>query len=207
MDYIEAESFVSDRFSNGGDAMIRLQPSSALKLIGVLGLFFLTTAVRARAQETEIRLDQVPKKVIDAAKDKFPGAIHRGASKETEEGQTLYEMAITYKAHRMDVSFKEDGTLVLVETELRETEVPSLVLRAVKDKYPGGKIKLVESVKKGPKVKTEVDYYEFHLTTADKKSAEVEVDAKGTILKTEESKGKEKDEDQSKARAPRTAVR
>jgi hypothetical protein len=33
--------------------------------------------------------------------------------------------------------------------------------------YPGAKISLVESVKKGPEVKKEADYYEFHLTTSE----------------------------------------
>jgi hypothetical protein len=126
--------------------------------------------------------------VIDATKDKFPGAEHRSAAKETEDGKTVYEMSITYKDHKMDVTFKEDGTLVLIETELRESEIPAAVRSAVKDKYPGAKIDVVESVKKGPRVKTEVDYYEFHLTSVDKKSIEAEVDPNGKILKTEEGK-------------------
>jgi len=102
---------------------------------------------------------------------------------------------MTHDERNMDVTFQEDGTLVLVETQVPENEVPAAVSNAVKGKYPGAKIKLVESVKKGPKVKKVADYYEFHLTTADKKSAEVEVDPKGKILKTEEKQGKGKDED------------
>ena len=51
---------------------------------------------------------------------------------------------------------------------------------------------------KGPELKTQADYYEVHLTTADKKSAEVEVDARGKILKTEEKKANEKEEDEDK---------
>jgi hypothetical protein len=86
----------------------------------------------------------------------------------------------------MDVSFEPNGTLVLVETEVPETELPAAVSKAVKAKYPGAKVDLAESVKKGPEVKTDVDYYELHLTTADKKSVEVEVDGKGKILKSEE---------------------
>src|SRR5262249_39670077 len=145
-----------------------------------------------------IKLDEVPKAVMDSAKDKFPGAEMRGASKETEDGKTVIELSMTHEDHKMDVTFREDGTLVLVETEVPEKVVPEAVTQAVKDKYPGAKVDLVESVKKGPKVKKEVDYYEFHLTTADKKSAEVEVDSKGKILKTEEKKGKDKDEDKDK---------
>jgi uncharacterized membrane protein YkoI len=135
---------------------------------------------------------------MDSAKAKFPGAEHRGASTETEEGKTVYEIAMTHEGHKMDVTFEADGTLVLVETEVPEADLPEVVLKVAKDKYPGAKIDLAESVKKGPKVKKEVDYYEFHLTTADNKSAELEVDSKGKILKTEEKKAKEKDEDKEK---------
>jgi uncharacterized membrane protein YkoI len=152
----------------------------------------------SRAQESEIKLDEVPKPVMDSANAKFPGAKMREASKETEQGKTVYELSMTHENRKMDVTFEADGTLVLVETEVEEKDLPAAVLGAVKDKYPGSKIQLVESVKKGPEVKNEVDYYEFHLTTADKKSAEVEVDTTGKILKTEEKKTKEKDDEKKK---------
>jgi uncharacterized membrane protein YkoI len=161
---------------------------------GFLGLFGLASC--ARAQEEKIKLDQVPKAVMDSAKDKFPGAEMREASKETEDGKTVFELSMTHEEHKMDVTFGADGTLVLVETEVSEKDLPEAVMQAVKDKYPGAKIDLVESVKKGPKVKKEVDYYEFHLKTADNKSAEVEVDSKGKILNNEQRK--EKDEDKEK---------
>jgi hypothetical protein len=99
-----------------------------------------------------------------------------------------------HEGHKMDVTFEENGTLVLVETQVSEDDVPAASMKAVKDKYPGAKINLVESVKKGAEVKKEVDYYEFHLTTSDKKSAEVEVDTNGKILKTEEKNAGEKDD-------------
>jgi uncharacterized membrane protein YkoI len=156
----------------------------------VLGLFTLSQA--ARAQEAEIPLDQVPKAVADSAKAKFPGARWREAAKETEDGKTVYELSITHEGHKMDVTFQGDGTLVLVETEVPEAELPASVAKAAKDKYPGAKINLAESVKKGPEVKKAVDYYELHLKTADNKSVEVEVDGNGKILKTEEG-GKDED--------------
>jgi uncharacterized membrane protein YkoI len=170
-----------------------------IAVVGILGLLGLGSG--AWAQEVELKLDQVPKAVLDSAKAKFPGARHREAARETEEGKTVYEIAMTHEGHRMDVTFQEDGTLVLVETEVPEAELPAAVLKAAQDKYPGAKIKLAESVKKGPKVKKDVDYYELHLTTADKKSAELEVDSRGKILKSatrsqeegEEKEGQEKD--------------
>jgi uncharacterized membrane protein YkoI len=155
-----------------------------MAVVGLLGLFGLATG--ARAQESKVPLDQVPKAVMDASKAKFPGAKIREASKETEDGKTVFELSMTHEDHQMDVTFQENGTLVVVETTIRENEVPETVMRAVKGKYPGAKIDLMESVKKGPQLKKEADYYEFQLTTAAKKSVEIEVDATGKILNTEE---------------------
>ena len=160
--------------------------AGVLATAGALGLFAL--AAGAKAQEVDIPINQLPKAVADAAKAKFPGAQWRGASKETEDGKTVYEVAMTHQGRKMDVTFQENGTLDLVETEVPEAELPPAVARAVKDKYPGAKVDLVESVAKGPELKKTPDYYEFHLTTADKKSVEAEVDGQGKILKTEEGK-------------------
>ena len=139
----------------------------------------------ARADETAIPLDQLPKAVADAAKAKFPGARWREAARETEDGKTVFEVALTQDGRRSDVTFRPDGTLEVVETEVPESDLPDAAARAVKAKYPGAKINLVESVKKGPELKRDVDYFELHLTTADKTSVEIEVDAQGKILKTE----------------------
>jgi uncharacterized membrane protein YkoI len=166
-----------------------------MKRIAVLGLVvgisFASGA--AQAQEAEIPLDEVPKGVMDSAKAKFPGAKIREAAKETEDGKTVFELALTHEGKSMDVTFQENGTVVLVETVVSENDPPAVVLQAVKGKYPGAKIDLVESVKKGPEIKKEADYYEFHLTTKDKKSTEVEVDSQGKILNTEEKKPTDKD--------------
>jgi len=160
------------------DVLVRTTPLSLV--------FALALATTAPAQEAEIPLNELPKAVADAAKAKFPGATWREAARETEDGKTLFEIAMTHSGHKMDVSFEANGTLVLVETEVPEAELPAAVAKAVKGKYPGAKIDLAESVKKGPEVKKDVDYYEMHLTTADKKSVEVEVDGQGKIIKTEE---------------------
>lgn len=159
----------------------------ALAGAGVLAAVFacgLTSP--ARADEQDLAIKDVPKPVMDSAKAKFPGAVFTGASKETEDGKTVFEVSITHQNHKMDVTFNADGTMVLVETEVAGAEVPAVVSQAIKAKFPGAKVSLIESVKKGPQVKKDADYYEFHLTTADKKSVEAEVDSKGKIMKTEE---------------------
>jgi hypothetical protein len=120
---------------------------------GIRMMFFVGLAAtlgigsRAAAQEVEIALNQVPKAVMDAAKTKFPGADIKEASKETEDGKTVFELEMKHDGHNMDVTFKDDGTLVLVETALKEKELPEVIIHAVKEKYPDAKLKLAESVK------------------------------------------------------------
>jgi hypothetical protein len=160
-------------------------------IVGILGLFGLVSG--ASAQETEIPLDLVPKAVMDSARAKFPEAKIKEAVKETEDGKTVFELEMTHGNRKMDVTFREDGTLILTETQVSENEVPAVVRQAVKDKYPGAKIGVIESVKKGPDAKKEADYDEFHLTTVDKKTAEMEVDRRGKVLKIEEKKDNDKD--------------
>lgn len=186
-----SEPGTSTVVSNGDNAMMPTCILRSVTVAGMLGLVSLASGVRA--QESEIKLDQVPKAVMDSAKAKFPGAVIREASKETENGKTVIELEMTDQNRKMDVSFQEDGTLVLVETAIPETELPPAAMRAVVGKYPGARINLVESVKQGPRVKRGIDYYEIHLTTADKKSSEVEVDASGKILKTEQKNAEDKD--------------
>jgi hypothetical protein len=83
----------------------------------------------------------------------------------------------------MDVTFKVDGTVVLVETDVPAKEVPQVVLRAVEHGYPGATVRGAESVNKGPEVKKEADYYQLYLVTADQKPAAlVKVDPSGKVL-------------------------
>jgi hypothetical protein len=74
----------------------------------------------ARAQEAEIGLDQLPKVVMDAAKAKFPGAKIKAASKETQDGKTVFELETTHEDRNTYVTFRQDGTLVLLETAIPE---------------------------------------------------------------------------------------
>jgi uncharacterized membrane protein YkoI len=141
------------------------------------------TLISVRAQEAEIRINQLPKAVADAARARFPGAKWHGASRDVEDGKTYYDIEMTLGDRDMDVSFLADGTLDMVETEVDEDELPAAVSRSIKNRFPGARIKLAEAVREGPVLRKDVDYYELHLATPDRKSLAVEVDSKGKILK------------------------
>jgi hypothetical protein len=150
---------------------------TAAGFLAVLGLAPVT-----RAQEGEIPLDRVPKAVMNAAKAKFPGAKIQQASEETEDGTTVYSLGMKHQRHDVDVTFKGDGTVVLVETAVPKKELPKVVLRAVANQYPGATLRHAGAVRKGPEVKKTADYYQFYLLSADNKPRQLKVDPKGKVL-------------------------
>jgi hypothetical protein len=146
-------------------------------LLAVLGL-----ASATRAQEEKIPLHRVPRAVITSAKVKFPGAEIKQATKQTEDGVSVFALGMRHHRHNVDVTFKVDGTVVLVETDVLAKEVPRVVLQAVLQSYPGATVRGAVSVNKGPEVKKQADYYQFYLLTAGERPALVKVDPDGKVL-------------------------
>jgi hypothetical protein len=150
-------------------------------LLAVLGL-----ASGTRAQGEKIPLGRVPEAVMNSAKARFPGAEIKEASEETEDGKPpVFTLRMKHHRHDVGVTFKADGTMVLVETAVPAKELPRLVLRAVGHKYPGARIRHAESVMKGPEVKKKADHYELYLVTAANIPALARVDPAGKVLKPE----------------------
>jgi uncharacterized membrane protein YkoI len=153
--------------------------------VPVVALVVLTAS--ARADEEKIPLDKLPKAVVDAVKAKFPGAELVSAEKEKENGEIVYEVAIKYKDQKIEVTCKEDGSIVSIEKEISVKDLPKEVAEALEAKYPKAEIKKVEEV-----MENGMTNYEVLLVTADKKKLEVTFDAKGKVLE-EEKKEEKKD--------------
>ena len=156
-------------------------------LVAGIGVFLLGSV--ARADEEKVPLDKVPKAVMDAVKKKFPDAKITEASKEKEDGKTIFELAFTFKDHKYEIECEEDGTIVAVDRQLEAKELPKEVAKALEDKYPKATYKMIEEVTK----KEKIEYYEIELVTADKKEIEVNVDPAGKIIKEEKKEAKKED--------------
>jgi hypothetical protein len=77
---------------------------------------------------------------------------------------------------------------VVDEETIRVEESPEAVKKAIQTAYPQGKIQLAEKLTTGSEIK-----YEFIVKTG-KKTQEVEFDASGKVVNTEDKTGKpEKD--------------
>jgi uncharacterized membrane protein YkoI len=147
--------------------------------VALVGVVVLATG--AWADEEKIPLDKVPKAVLDAVKAKFPDVKLSEASKEKEDGKTIYELAFTYKDYKYEVELEEDGTFVAIDKQIEAKGLPKEVAKALEEKYPKAIYKIIEEVTK----KDKIAYYEVELVTADKKGIEVEIDPSGKILKEE----------------------
>jgi hypothetical protein len=162
--------------------------------LAVLGL-----ASGARAQEEQIPLRRVPKAVMASARAKFPGAQIKAASEETEDGKPpVFALKMRHQRHTIGATFKVDGTVVQVQTDVLAKELPKVVLEAVERTYPGASLRGVEAVKVGPEVKKEADHYEFYLVKADNKPALVKVAPDGKVLYPEKSAARKRDKKEMK---------
>jgi hypothetical protein len=87
---------------------------------------------------------KLPPAIEATFKQKWPNAVAKHISKETEDGKTIYEVESIDAGRRRDINFAPDGTIVLYEEELKASEVPAVVLDAVAKRYPKAKITLWE---------------------------------------------------------------
>jgi len=148
-----------------------------LTCAAVMGLLMLTASARAE----KIKLDGIPKPVLDAVKTKFPDAKLTEAARETEGGETFYELSFTYKDHRYDVECTPQGAFRKIEKQLAAKELPKEVAKILEEKYPRARLNEILEVTK----KDKIEYYEVALVTADRREVEVQLDPKGKILREE----------------------
>jgi hypothetical protein len=160
---------------------------------GFLTLVALLTAgsfATLRADEDKVPLDQLPIAVSKAVKKRFPKAEFVGASKETEDGKTEYEVTIKDDGKSIDVTLTSEGTILGMEKEIDAENLPQAVIEALESKYKNAKYKKIEEVIKIKDGKEKLEQYEVLLVTADKKTVEVVLVVTAKITKTEEKKEK-----------------
>jgi hypothetical protein len=150
-------------------------------IVSVLGLA--VVMMPARADEEKVSVDKLPAAVKKALKRKFPKAEIEKATKEVEDGNTVYEVELEIKDRSVDVSLKADGTILEIEREVPADELPEAVRKKLAARYPKAKIEKAEEVTKGEDGPVR---YEVAITT------EVVLTANGKIVQAEEEAEDEK---------------
>ena len=152
-----------------------------MRQCAVLASVLSIAGLEARADEKEIPLDKVPAAVVKAVKAKFPRIVIKAASEDTEDGKTEYEIESTVDGSATDIVLKSDGTILAIEKEIKEKDLPAAVLKTLKAKYHTAKVKKYEELTKGTDVT-----YEMALEGAGNVK-EVVIDKTGKVV--EEEKG------------------
>jgi len=156
-------------------------------------LAFLALATIAPADEKKIEVEDLPKAVLKAVKAKFPEAKIRGAAKEVEDGETMYEVELTVDGKNVDVLVEPEGDIEAIEKEIEIEDLPRAVLKAARAKFPKGKIAKVEEI-------TEEDdkvTYELVIAVQGKEDVEVVMAPNGKIIEADDE---EDDKDEKKAK-------
>jgi hypothetical protein len=166
----------------------------AFALVVALAGAVLLGGTPSQAQEKKVDLDKLPKAVAAAVKARFPDGKVLGASKETADGKTVYEVTVEDKGQKIDATITAEGAITTLEKTVALKDVPKVVVKAVRGKYPKADVKLVEEVIHVKGKKETLAYYEFHLVVG-KKTVEVEVSPEGKILKEEGGKEGKKEKD------------
>jgi len=139
------------------------------------------TAATVLAQEERIQRSDLPAAVQKAIDQQSRGATVRGFSKETEDGQTIYEAELTTKGRSTDISMDANGKVVEIEEEVPVDSLSDAVKQGLQRKAGKGKIGKVESLTKNGRLVA----YEAEVTTGTKRS-EIQVGPDGKPLAHEE---------------------
>jgi hypothetical protein len=110
-----------------------------------------------------------------------------GAEKEKKGKEYVYEVQITDKKQKIEVTVNAEGKILSIEKQIAAKDLPEAVTKTLEEKYPKATYKMIEEVTEGKK-----KYYEVLLVTEDKKTFEVEIAPDGKVLKTTSKDKKEK---------------
>ncbi len=141
--------------------------------------------------EEKVPLDKVPKAVMESVKKRFPNGEVTGASKETEDGKTTYEINVKDNGSKIDVELTPEGAIAVIEKQIKADGLPKAVTDALEGKYPKANHTKVEEIIKVKDGNEKLECYEILLVTADNKKFEVCVSPEGKITKEEEKKKKD----------------
>jgi uncharacterized membrane protein YkoI len=133
----------------------------------------------AMAQETPVKLANLPPAVRAAVEQQRQGGTLRGLSRETENGKTYYEAELTVNGHNKDVLFDAQGNVVEIEETVDLASVPPPVRQTLeRESAAKGAITRVETLTKNGKLEA----YEAQMKKG-AKTSEVKVAPDGKLMK------------------------
>ena len=134
----------------------------------------------------------LPPAAADAVGAAFPQATIGEMAQETENGLAVYEVELEQGDKEMEVTLTADGTILEVETQVTEADLPKAVASAISKAAGDAKVTKIEReetravVRDGKVVKLDKPRITYEAEfLKDGRKTEVEVAADGTVLETE----------------------
>ncbi len=173
--------------------MSRIMSALGAVVAGLMVMFVAGCSHQKHEEGTKISAAEVPAAVMNSAKARLPGAEITGAEKENEHGAVVYDLELKQGGRKYEMDVKEDGTIMEIEKQVMNADVPAAVMTNVKAKYPNATIKEIMEVNKvNGKQETPIHY---EVTVMDGgKERELVVSLDGSKVQTEEEaeKGEKK---------------
>jgi hypothetical protein len=160
-------------------------PSLSSKLLIILILSPSAWAAQEGAKEERLKPSQLPAAVAEAIKSNCRNCVVDKATREVENGVTVYDLEFKYGQGEMDVA--EDGSVIDRETVVHPNEVPPAALTAIRK--AGGTIRQIvkdevrAELKDGQIIKLDPPkyLYEADLSKATQ-TAEIQVSPTGQVI-------------------------
>lgn len=127
--------------------------------------------------ERRVRMKNLPQAVQETVRQQSRGATIKGFSKETEHGQTYYEVEMKVNGHKKDILIDSNGAVVEIEEEVALDALPPDVRVTIEKNADKDKVHKVESITKN----NMIVMYEAVVQKAGKKS-EIQVGPDGKLM-------------------------
>lgn len=161
----------------------------SVRVIAIFGVSLCATNARAAqgaAKAQKVTASQLPTAVKQAIKDNCPNCAIAKATREVENGVTIYDIEFKTGQGEMDVA--EDGTVVDRETVVQTKDTPRPALEAIRKGAAGGKITQIAKdeiraeLKDGTVIKLATPKYMYEADLIKgKQVAEIQVSPEGQI--------------------------
>lgn len=115
-----------------------MKPQKILLAFGVLSLLALTPVGAQEGQEVKVNASQLPPAVKQALATHCPNCEIRQASREVENGVTIYDFE--FKHGKGEVDITADGLVVSRETVIHEKDVEAAALDKIRQAAAGGRV-------------------------------------------------------------------
>jgi hypothetical protein len=128
------------------------------------------TSAKAAPKAPKVTL---PPAVDAAFKKAYPDATIKNVNHEKEDGQEQYEIESIDHGMHLDVNYKPDATLLVVEQEVAAADLPAAVTAAITARYPKATITMREKV-----TEKNTTFYELSLKGGGASSVQLTPDGK-----------------------------